>query len=71
MPLKLNVGLQKKLGLPDYGSIGATCHVEIELSASALDDPEGFRRQVRGAYAACTRAVEEELAQHKVAPNGS
>ena len=28
MPLRLNVGLSKKVGLPDYGSLEASCHVD-------------------------------------------
>src|SRR5687767_219737 len=47
MPLTLNVGLTKKMGLPDYGSLGASCHVEVELDGSLLQcDLDGFHRHV-------------------------
>ena len=43
MPLKLNVGISKKIGLPDYGSLGTTCNVEVEVDGRLIfDDLDGF-----------------------------
>ena len=36
MPMRLLAGISKKMGLPNYGSLGATCHVEVELDAGLL-----------------------------------
>ena len=63
MPLRTNIGLSKKVGLPDYGSLGASCHVEVELDASILDNkPAEFHNRVQRIYQACREAVEAELA---------
>lgn len=36
-------GICKKVGQPDYGSIGGTCHVEFDLAQELVqDDPESF-----------------------------
>jgi len=77
MPLKLNVGISKKVGQPDYGSLGASCFVEVELDQSLIfDDLEGFQDRVKHVYLACRQAVSDELGrqQHSggiVASNGS
>ena len=64
MPLRLNVGVSRKVGLPDYCSVGASCNVEIELSQELLDhDLQGFQDRVHTAYVAAHQAVHDELAR--------
>lgn len=70
MPLKLHAGLSKKVGLPGYGSLGASCHLEIELDTSLLArDPPGFQEQVQAAFGACAQAVQAELDRHSAVPD--
>ncbi len=69
MPPRLTVALSKKVGLPNYGSLGAICGLEVELPTSAPNaDPEAFDRRVRDAFAACFRAVQDELDRHRPPP---
>ena len=76
MPMKLNVGVSRKVGLPDYGSVGASCNLELELDAGMLErDLDGFHARVRDAYVAAHQAVHDELARLQVpirtpVPNG-
>ena len=66
MAAKLSVGLQKKLGLPGYSSIGASCHVEFEVETSLMESNlEGFHKKVHNAYSACQQAVNEQLARYQ------
>jgi len=66
MPTTLAVGLQQKVGLPDYGSLGASVHLEFEIDRSLLEhDPDGFQKKVSEAFAACRRAVQVQLSNSK------
>lgn len=66
MPMTLNVGWQRKIGQPDYGSLCASCSVEVELNGSLVfDDLEAFHRHVRQAYVACQQAVNDQLASEQ------
>ena len=70
MPLRLNVGLSKKIGLPDYGSLGASANLELELDSGAIGDPDRLRQQVRHLFGLAKASVEEELNQQQaVLPN--
>lgn len=68
MPLKLSAGLNKKVGLPNYSSLGAACHVELELDSALLQSPDALQTQVALAYEVCRRAVEAELAREPTEP---
>ena len=69
MALKLNVGVSKKLGLPEYSSVGASCNVEVELDPGLLEhDLDAFHERARAAYVACHQAVEDDLARSQAAP---
>jgi hypothetical protein len=69
MPLKLSVGVSRKVGQPGFGSLGASCGVEVEADPGLLrEDPEEFERRARSAFAACARAVDAELARLAAPP---
>ena len=65
--LKLNVGSNRKVGLPDYGSAGASCNLEVELEAGLFHDLDGLHKVIKRAYAACNQAVQDELVRLKAA----
>ena len=68
MPLKLKIGISRKIGLPDYCSLGANCQLELELDSALLSqDPVGLGDQARWAYVACSEAVADALQRHRPA----
>ena len=63
MSIKINLGITKKIGQPNYSSLGSSCHVEFELDGNFNNGgTERFQQAARNAYAACRQAVDTELA---------
>jgi hypothetical protein len=63
MPLKLSVGLTRKMGLPAYGSLGASCQLEVELDPHLVfSDIPTLQQRIRYLHGICRQAVEDELA---------
>jgi len=72
MPMKLNVGLSRKVGEPNYGSRGASVNLELELDNSLVEQPERLRDRIRQLYQLAKAAVDEELNANSQEPaNGA
>jgi hypothetical protein len=61
MPVKLNIGLSRKVGEPNYGSRGASIHLEVEMENGVLNDPALMRDRVQDLYALARQSVDNEL----------
>jgi hypothetical protein len=61
MPLKLNVGLSRKVGDANYGSRGASVNFETELDSSLAGDPAKLQQRIRDLFNLCRSAISEEL----------
>lgn len=61
MPLKLNVGLSRKVGEPNYGSRGASVNLEIELDGALVNEPERLKERIRQLFGLVRVSVTEEL----------
>lgn len=59
--IRLNCGVSRKVGQPDYGSRGATVNVELELESSAAQDAHVLHDRIRHLFAVARDAVAEEL----------
>jgi hypothetical protein len=64
MAFKINVGLSRKIGQPNFGSFGASCHIDLEIDPQALGHgAEAIQREILDAFAICKHAVDAELAK--------
>lgn len=68
MPLKTNVGVNRKIADNNYGSRGASVNLEVELDSSLIQEPERFQDRIRQVFRMAQQAVEEELARQST-PN--
>jgi hypothetical protein len=59
--MKLNVGLSRKVGEPNYGSRGASMNLELELDNSLVEQPKRLRDRIRQLYQLAKASVDEEL----------
>jgi len=59
--LKLNVGLNKKIGEAAYGSRGASAELQLEAESSLVDRPDRLRERIRPLFALAKASVDEEL----------
>ncbi len=79
--IKLNAGVSRKVGEPNYGSREASVNVELELESSVVNDTEALYEKIRRLFALAKTSVDEELgisaslpgnggAPDRTAPNG-
>lgn len=61
MPLKLNIGSSKKIGLPNYSSKGASINLELELDTSLASEPEELQERIKSLFQQAREAVDTEL----------
>jgi len=59
--IKLNCGVSRKVGEPNYSSRGASVNVELELESSAAQDAHVLHDRIRHLFAVARDAVAEEL----------
>lgn len=62
MSSRITVGLNRKVGQPNYGSLGASCHVDLDVdAASILNGGDELVARIRKTFGLCRQEVEREL----------
>ena len=70
--IKLNAGVSKKVGQPNFSSLGASVNLELELESSMIADPDKMQEKIRNLFLLARKAVDEELKNgHAGAPTKS
>lgn len=61
MPLRLSIGLSRKVGEANYGSRGANINVEVEIESTLVADPVRFQKRIRELFGQVRDSLAEEL----------
>jgi hypothetical protein len=61
MPLKLNAGLSRKVGEPNYSSRGATVNIEVELDGGLVKKTDKLKEKIRQLFTLVRSSLAEEL----------
>lgn len=61
MPVKLTIGLSRKIGDANYGSRGASVNVELEAEASLVNEPAKLHEKIRQLFNLVRSSVTDEL----------
>jgi len=67
--LKINIGHNRKIGEPNFGSRGASVHFEVEVDHGLAEQPQALRQKIRELFVQAQAAVREEL--HGPETNGT
>ena len=70
MPMKLNVGLSRKVGEANYGSRGASVHLELEVESVLVENPDRLQDRIRQMFRLARASVDEELGTASQSDNG-
>jgi hypothetical protein len=65
MPLKTNIGVNRKIADNNYGSRGASVNLEIELDSSLIQEPERLQERIRQVFRLAQQSLDEELARQQ------
>jgi hypothetical protein len=71
MPLKVNVGLSKKVGEANYSSRGASVNVEMEFDSTLVSEPGKLQSRIRQLFGLVRTSLAEELNGNKDVGNGT
>lgn len=61
MPLKLSIGMSRKVGEPNFGSRGATVGLEMEVDSGIVDQPRELHARIAGLFRLAKASVDREL----------
>lgn len=61
MSMRLNVGLSRKVGEPNFGSRGASVNLDLELDSALVAEPGRLQERIRQLFALVRISLKEEL----------